>query len=57
MQKYDIQLLINSSSNYPYWRGLESDKPPTMINEDVMKIGEVYFNAINIEEVIIVESR
>ena len=57
MKKYDIQLLINSHSNYLYWRGLESDKSPKMINEGVIKIGEVYFNAINIEEVIIVENQ
>jgi len=56
MKKYNIQLLINPQTTFSYWKGVESDKPPKKINDGVIQIGEVYYNAINIEEMIITEN-
>lgn len=56
MKKYNIQLLINAQWSYSYWKGLESDSEPKMINGRVIKIDDVYFNALNIEELIILEN-
>lgn len=56
MKKYDIQLLINSQWSYSRWKGLESASEPKMINEGVIKIDDVYFNAVNVEELIILEN-
>ncbi|MER2079420.1 hypothetical protein [Psychrobacillus psychrotolerans] len=56
MKKYDIQLLINSQWSYAFWKGLESNSEPKMINDGVIKIDDVYFNAVNVEELIIIEN-
>ena len=56
MKKYNIQLLINSPTTFSYWKGLESDKAPKKINDGVIQIGEVYYNAINVEEIIVIEN-
>ena len=56
MKKYNIQLLINPQMTFSYWKGVESDKAPIKINDGVIKIGEVYYNAINVEEMIITEN-
>ncbi|MEK5146706.1 hypothetical protein MKX53_06650 [Psychrobacillus sp. FSL K6-4615] len=56
MKKYNIQLLINSPITFSYWKGVESDQAPKKINEGVIQIGEVYYNAINVEQMIIMEN-
>lgn len=56
MKKYNIQLLINPQMTFSYWKGVESDEAPKKINDGVIQIGEVYFNAINVEEMIITEN-
>lgn len=56
MKKYDIQLLINPQLTKPYWKGLKSDSTPKLLNDGVMQIGDRYFNAINVDELIIVEN-
>ena len=56
MKKYDIQLLISPQWSYSYWKGLESDSEPKMINDGVIKIDDVYFNAVNVKELIIIEN-
>ena len=56
MKKYDIQLLISSQWSYSFWKGLESNSEPKMINDGVIKIDDVYFNAVNVEELIIIEN-
>lgn len=56
MKKYDIQLLIKPQCSYSCWKGLESDNEPKMVNDGVIKIDDVYYNALNIEEIIIVEN-
>lgn len=56
MKKYNIQLLINSQMMFSYWEGIESDKAPIKINDGVIQIGEIYYNAINVEEMIISEN-
>lgn len=52
--KYDIQLLINPQLTQSYWKALKSTSEPKLINDGVMQIGNRYFNAINIDELIIV---
>ena len=54
MMKYDIQLLINPQLTQSYWKALKSTSEPKLINDGVMQIGNRYFNAINIDELIIV---
>ena len=56
MKKYDIQLLINSQWSDSCWKGLESDSEPKMINDGVIKIDDFYFNAVNVDELIIIEN-
>lgn len=56
MKKYDVHLLISSQGSYSFWQGLESNSKPRMINEGVINIGDVYFNAVNVEELIIIEN-
>lgn len=56
MKKYNIQLLINSQMTLSYWKGVESDFAPKKINDGVIQIGEEYYNAITIEEMIITEN-
>lgn len=56
MKKYNIQLLINSQSSNSCWKSLESGSVPKMINAGVIKIDDTYFNAINVEELIILEN-
>ncbi|WP_419957193.1 hypothetical protein [Psychrobacillus psychrotolerans] len=56
MKKYNIQLLINSPTTFSYWKGVESDKAPKKINDGVIQIGEVYYNAINVKEIIVIEN-
>jgi len=56
MKKYNIQLLINLQMNKCYWKGLDSDSSPKMIDYGVMQIGHEYFNAIFVEEMIITEN-
>ena len=58
MKKYNIQLLINPQMTFSYWKGVESDKAPKKINGGVIKIGEgeVYYNAMNVEQMIITEN-
>lgn len=41
---------------FSYWEGVESDKTPVKINDGVIQIGDVYYNAINVEEMIITET-
>lgn len=56
MKKYDIQLLINPQLTKSYWKGLNSDSTPKLLNDGVMQIDDRYFNAINVDELIIVEN-
>ena len=56
MKKYNIQLLINSPMTFSYWKGVESDKASKKINDGVIQIGEAYYNAMNVEEMIITEN-
>lgn len=56
MKKYNIQLLINPQMTFSYWEGVESDKAPIKINDGIIQIGNVYYNAINVEEMIITEN-
>jgi len=56
MKKYDIQLLINPMWRYSHWKGFESDSAPKKENEGVLKIGDVYYNSINIDQLIVVEN-
>lgn len=56
MKKYNIQLLIKSQQSYSCWKGLESATEPKMINDWIIKIDGVYFNSVNVEELIIIEN-
>jgi len=56
MKKYDIHLLISPLWSYSFWTGFESNSEPKMINNGVIKIDDVYFNAVNVEELIIIEN-
>jgi len=49
-------LLINSPLTFSYWKGAESDDAPKKLNDGVIQVGEVYYNAINVEEMIIIEN-
>ena len=56
MKKYDVQMLINKQVIQSYWEGIESDSVPKMIANGVMQIDDRYYNAINIDELIIIEN-
>ena len=56
MEKYNIHLLINSQKELSYWKCVESATAPKKINDGVIQIGEVYYNAINVEEIIVIEN-
>lgn len=37
MKKYNVQLLISSQGSYSFWKGLESNSEPKVINEGVIE--------------------
>jgi len=50
-------MLINKQVIQSYWEGIESDSVPKMIDNGIMQIDDRYYNAINIDELIIIENQ
>lgn len=56
MKKYTVKVVIQPPIKTQYETSVQSDTTPKTVNEGVMKIGEVYFNSINVCEYVLVEN-
>lgn len=56
MKKYTVHVAIQQPFQTKYETSVQSDMAPIKVSEGVIKIGEVYFNSINVCEYVLVEN-
>lgn len=56
MKKYTVQVAIQPPFQTKYETRVQSDAAPKKVNEGVIKIGDEYFNSINVCEYVLVEN-
>lgn len=56
MKKYTVHVAIQPPFQTKYETSVQSDTAPKKVNEGVIKIGEMYFNSINVCEYVLVEN-